>query len=646
MFETYGKSSSSVSKSSTGPSTIIATLFAVICCYQFINRMSGGEVRDVHGYDADGACVAVPGVGSGHSLCMEAQLFAGWEELPHESPEELEQLLQVSHGSSAFSVDASGSTSKMPVDATAGNLRASTAVASESTASIKPEIVQKKRPSMRGAAKLASSQKDEGVSNKQLHSKSLSELQEKLEARMEASAQRRAEHRALRALSGASHETPKVASPQDSMTQWAHNLDDLTHELQDHMKARRKARDEHASSHATARMAPTPGYRASHMGEVNSNQKTSQLLDEVLSLGQRMCQDPQRHDRPECAQFLRKNLSTPVSVNSVEKSTLRGHAAHKDRHEHAMAHIKLLEKHLDELQKEREHEAEEIEHESTEILKELCADPARNSYPVCARLLATSSASVSVPNNGKSLRAKSPDLHWSAMKDQDNATKPHHSEVTQLVMHRRALLQSHWDGKIPKVACITVLPQGHTTETLMRYFMDNYKLQHYEGARQLIIVYHSADHEAARIAHLHANGDSVLAAAARGGGPFPSATAYRYGAWLAKGADIVARWDFDAWHHPNRLSMQVRALAVAKRQASLLPRMTIFDVNGGNSTVPGSTGPHGSLIGDASWMQKHWMPLLEEEASVLHGLQAQHVVQVDMPELVAYHDDAAVHSAA
>merc|ERR1719182_60789 len=122
--------------------------------------------------------------------------------------------------------------------------------------------------------------------------------------------------------------------------------------------------------------------------------------------------------------------------------------------------------------------------------------------------------------------------------------------ASAVMLSRKDLRVQHWVGKIPKVACVTVLPQGKVTEVLMKYFMDNYNLQHYEGERQLIIVYHSTDAEAARIAHLYADGTTVKAAAARGSDAFPSVTAYRYGAWMAKGADLLARWDFEGFHHP------------------------------------------------------------------------------------------------
>jgi hypothetical protein len=326
-----------------------------------------------------------------------------------------------------------------------------------------------------------------------------------------------------------------------------------------------------------------------------------------------------------------------------------------------MAHIKLLEKHLHELETDREHDNEEIKNESTEFLKELCADPARHDYPACAKVLANSAsngrlrATKSAPasSNGEAIfkftppaAAAAPEiklpnvLRWAPMNKTEATQRPHHVDSALLVMQRQQLRGVHWEGAIPSVSCVTVLPEGHVTESLMRYFMDNYNLQHYEGKRELVLVYSSTDKEAARIAHLYADGASIKAGSAvtHGGDGFPSATAFRYGAWLAHEAEIVVRYDFEAWHHPNRLSMQVRAMTLSKRPASLVTMVTAFDDDGKKATVAGGSGPHGSMMGEAAWMRKHWMPLLEAETTVLHGLHSSDVVQVAMPELLAYHD--------
>merc|ERR1719333_1840236 len=121
---------------------------------------------------------------------------------------------------------------------------------------------------------------------------------------------------------------------------------------------------------------------------------------------------------------------------------------------------------------------------------------------------------------------------------------------------------------IPKVACITVVPCGEMAQVWMKHFIKNFRMQNYEGPRELVLVYHHEDTETARLVAQHANGVSIKAVAAMSE-EYPSATAFRFGAWKSD-ADVVARWDFDVWHNPKQLSMQVRALALSGRPASVL----------------------------------------------------------------------------
>lgn len=669
-------------------------LLGLLVCYQIVNqivlKMTLSREESELSDDFDGACAAAPGANGASSLCMEAQLFHGWHESPSQSHEDFDGLLAASPGKSAEA--------KPPLASSAALAGAPSV--QDALANVKPQALEgalwdlafsmgggkgahstpQNQPtmpssSMRGAAKAHDRSRKAKSPPKKPFAKSLKDLQHDLEAKMQSQARRHAEHRALIALHRvANHEPADAAAPDhDGLTTWAHNLDDLTHELQDHMKARHMARAKAWHEHGAARAA-AHAIEAAHVAPSGAQQPAvlvgkSVLLDEVQALGQQLCQDPERHHLQICAQFVQSHAASPIAQTAEGR-----HQARNDRHALSMAHMKLLEKHIDELESEQAHDTEELQHKSEELLREMCADPPRSSYPACARLLATAKAAVPVakasgfmapaaasttttPASPKGLRGGSKkllSLHWSehmrisrweAMKDQA-AKSLGHVDRPQFIMQRRELLTHHWEGHIPKVACVTVLPQGHVTEQLMTYFMDNYRLQHYEGAQQLVIVYHSSDKEASRLAHLHADGTSVIAAAAQEAGGFPSATAYRYGAWLAKGSDLVARWDFDAWHHPNRLSMQVRAIVLAGRQASVVASITSFDADGKHSIIKGGTGAHGSMIGETSWMQKHWMPLLEEESSVVHGLQAHHLVQVDIPTLLAYHDTPASSSPA
>merc|ERR1719271_890648 len=84
------------------------------------------------------------------------------------------------------------------------------------------------------------------------------------------------------------------------------------------------------------------------------------------------------------------------------------------------------------------------------------------------------------------------------------------------------------------------------------------------------------DQDVAELVKQYADGTFVKSVAVPHGGDFPSTTGLRYGAWSAGDADIIARWNFDEWHHPRRLAMQVRALAKSSRAVSVLKRWTVM----------------------------------------------------------------------
>jgi hypothetical protein len=157
------------------------------------------------------------------------------------------------------------------------------------------------------------------------------------------------------------------------------------------------------------------------------------------------------------------------------------------------------------------------------------------------------------------------------------------------------------------------------------YVVNGFLLQKYEGASQLVIVYHYGDEASARIVRGYADGRRIKGVAFRGEGDLPSTMALRYGAWSSD-AEVIAQWDFDDVHHPNRLSMQVRALASAGRPASL----DLGDQEDGAA----ARGREASIVGEAAWMREHWHPLLDEERGALERAQAHNIVLVDAPELL------------
>lgn len=212
---------------------------------------------------------------------------------------------------------------------------------------------------------------------------------------------------------------------------------------------------------------------------------------------------------------------------------------------------------------------------------------------------------------------------------------------SQIAMLSRATMQEtapNWiEGKPPKVACVTVIPQGRATVDWLKSFISNFRQQSYEGDRHLVLVYHREDRHTARLVREVATGsEDVKFGAAQGEKELPSATAFRFGAWLAPtGTQVIARWDFDAWHHPDRLAMQVRALALAGRPACMLARWTVVDeIEGHNVQTGGRWGA--TMVGDVEWMHWHWFPQLYGE-ELTDDLRRKHrLVEIDMPELVVY----------
>merc|ERR1719401_583450 len=145
----------------------------------------------------------------------------------------------------------------------------------------------------------------------------------------------------------------------------------------------------------------------------------------------------------------------------------------------------------------------------------------------------------------------------------------------------------------------------------MRYLIDNFKLQHYEGERELVLVHQQGDVEASRLLQQYADGKTIKVGTVSTG----SATlAFRYGAWLAKDADIIAHWDFFAWYHPERLATQVRALAYMGRPACLLNTWTVIDDETEQRRTI-SEGGHSvdTLVGEAAWMRRYWFPSHDRE---------------------------------
>jgi len=156
----------------------------------------------------------------------------------------------------------------------------------------------------------------------------------------------------------------------------------------------------------------------------------------------------------------------------------------------------------------------------------------------------------------------------------------------------------------------------------MRIFVNNWRLQGWES-KELVLVLQHSNRRLAEFVQKYANDMPVKAVVARDG-EFPSTAAFRFGAWTTK-ADIIARWDFEEWHHPERLTLQVKALAMTSRPASLLQPKGTHGINASDREA--------TLIGEAKWMREEWYPFLKHGSDILEEERTHHIVQVDVPKL-------------
>lgn len=345
-----------------------------------------------------------------------------------------------------------------------------------------------------------------------------------------------------------------------------------------------------------------------HMAEV----KERSLLEKIEDLLREMCEDPMRRGRETCARFL----------------------SPKERHEAAKAN---LQSRLKKLANGRLEWERSFVKRARNLGKQMCMARHSNST-LCQQFL--TDVPVSSPQRILSMAF----AHDSATQSAAEISKRKNEPTS---VDGKVLRASKWAGMIPKVACIMTVPNTTSAHARVKYAINNFLEQNYEGPTQLVMVYHYQDQQTAHLLRRFADGAYVKAVPARTS--VPSTTAFRYGAWVAgNDADVVARWDLDAWHHPNRLAMQVRALGLTGLPVSLLKQRTLVTDDGhtpvtylkdgfrGTSSV-GFGWPE-SLVAERSWAEKNWAPLLINEGSSLASSPGL-VSLLDMPELQAYSID-------
>jgi len=289
--------------------------------------------------------------------------------------------------------------------------------------------------------------------------------------------------------------------------------------------------------------------------------------------------------------------------------------------------------------------------------RELCSEPERRDRPSCIQFLNHESSGPEIAGDGssgeieetQSAQVELPAVHyqpqesryelehslkWPAVRNWRESTSKlrGYFPVGVLSVGRDALRHAKWAGMIPKVACVSVVPSGREAKYQIKYLVNNFRLQTYEGPRQLVLVYDHNDRAAKKLVDKYADGSYIRGAAAMSDDP---TMAFRFGAYVAD-ADIIARWDFNAWHHPDRLAMQVRALAHKVRPVSRLLAWTLRNGTEDSRSYPDESVGEASLVGEKAWMKEHWHPLLGDETSTLTSAHLRYLVQLDMPGLIVY----------
>jgi len=224
------------------------------------------------------------------------------------------------------------------------------------------------------------------------------------------------------------------------------------------------------------------------------------LLGQIMEFGRELCLEPVRRGRVSCAQFLQQS-KVRMSPTGGGSYTL-GHEEQKSGHivnEASFAHRAMA------------------------MGKELCMDPRRKAYDACKQFLQDH---VGGTNNTLKIvkpRQQSGELSWRRAAGWRSALRPRRQVQ---ILGARELRHARWSGMIPKVACITVLPCGKSLHPQLRYFINNFRLQSYEGARELILVYHHTNLEAARLVRLYTDGIFIKGLAVFGT-DYPSPASFR-----------------------------------------------------------------------------------------------------------------------
>lgn len=430
-------------------------------------------------------------------------------------------------------------------------------------------------------------------------------------------------------LRGAASTAKATVSPV-AITAWARNLQQLQAQLQaqyENLSSTRRHRvqasteklDHLVELHEQLRGGNATAAAHPVTNEAKKEVKRDELTEQIQALLRELCREPQRRNYPACIRA-RGDAEATTDTPSAKVQQPRPPVANRTSH--------------------RLWEAE-LTKKAMALGREMCEEPARRGYAACAQFLVGASSTTdagaavapaaaepavsATPGESETTLAYGNDilegLQWRAVRSwKEHLRAPATTRAPTTVTYQQ-VRHLRWQGAVPKIGLISVVPGGFWAEARVRYAVNKFKAQTYEGAKQLVLVYHHADERTAELVRGVADGSYIRGAAVRGSSQLPSTAAFRYGAWLSD-ADVIARLDykgFDSWPNPRRLAMQVKALALSGRPACLLEEQP-----SANSTAAAAS----TIVGEAQWMREEWYPLLGEELAVLEHAQSDRVVRL------------------
>lgn len=188
----------------------------------------------------------------------------------------------------------------------------------------------------------------------------------------------------------------------------------------------------------------------------------------------------------------------------------------------------------------------------------------------------------------------------------------------------------------PLISCLCVT---HDKPLLLQRAIDCFFNQNYK-AKQMIILYEDVDCITKKyLASCHFPKEIKCIEAVSSIKKLSLGELRNLSISMAEG-DYVCQWDDDDWYHPDRLVVQMAAMAAQHKPASILSRWTVFDAIHRKVYISNRRLWEGSILCKREEMLAKPYPSLNrgEDTSVIDYLAEKDWIEVieDRPELYVY----------